>query len=228
MALRRVIDVDQYRRNLRRNSIVDTEQARQRRADAIWQEAGTIRGTASETYLRGRCGGLPDELLTGDVLRHHPAPLFDGEPTAALVARFRDLVTDEPRGIHRTFLTPDGRKAGPDAKRMLGPVAGAAIKLTPDGNVTAGLGIAEGLETAISVLLTGWRPVWALGSAGAIRSFPRLGGIEALTIFADADEAGWAAAEACGERLAGEGVEVRVIAPPGEGQDWNDRLGVQQ
>jgi putative DNA primase/helicase len=202
-------------------------EARQRRADAIWREADSIRGTASGTYLRRRCGGLPDELLSGAVLRHHPGLLFNSEPTPALIARFRDLRTDEPRGIHRTFVTPDGHKAGPDAKRMLGPVAGAAIKLTADDMVTTGLGLAEGLETALSVMLTGWRPIWALGSAGAIRSFPRLGGIEALTIFADADEAGWSAAEACGERLAAKGVEVRVLAPPAAGEDWNDHLGVQ-
>jgi hypothetical protein len=40
----------------------------------------------------------------------------------------------------------------------------------------------------------------ALGSAGAIRTFPVQPGVEALTIFADHDPAGMDAAKACGAR----------------------------
>ena len=55
---------------------------------------------------------------------------------------------------------------------------------------TKGLGISEGIETALAVVQrVGWGPVWATGSAGGIRNFPTL--IErTLHIFVDHDEAG--------------------------------------
>ena len=68
---------------------------------------------------------------------------------------------------------------------MLGPVAGCAVKLDADEMVEHGLGICEGIETALAIRATGWRPVWALGSAGAIAEVRADPGIETLTIFAD-------------------------------------------
>ncbi|MBD0276220.1 MAG: toprim domain-containing protein, partial [Acetobacteraceae bacterium] len=65
-------------------------------------------------------------------------------------------------------------------------------------------------------------PVWAAGSAGGIRNFPVLPGIEALTIFADQDGAGIGAARECGRRWAEAGREARLLAPP-EG-DWDNAL----
>ena len=82
---------------------------------------------------------------------------------------------------------------------MAGPVAGAAVKLDPDDGVTLGLVVAEGVETAMAARMLGYRPTWALGSAGAIASLPVLGGIEAITILGEADDGGAnaRAAEAC-------------------------------
>ncbi len=50
---------------------------------------------------------------------------------------------------------------------------------------------------AWAVLLSGWHPVWATTSAGAIERFQVLAAIESLTIFADADAAGMKAAKFC-------------------------------
>ncbi len=85
---------------------------------------------------------------------------------------------------------------------------------------------AEGLETALAVRATGWRPIWALGTAGAIETFPPLAGVEALTIFADNDESGRgiAAARTCAERWADAGVEVFIRMPRTIGADWADIL----
>ena len=79
----------------------------------------------------------------------------------------------------------DGHKIG---KKMLGPVAGCAVKIDSDEDVEQGLGICEGIETGLAIRATGWRPIWALGSAGAIQTFAPMPGVEALTIFADHDE----------------------------------------
>jgi len=44
--------------------------------------------------------------------------------------------------------------------------------VVPDEGVTAGLGLAEGIETALAVMQrAGWSPVWAATSAGAMDRF---------------------------------------------------------
>ena len=63
------------------------------------------------------------------------------------------------------------------------------------------------------MLLAGWSPIWAAGSAGAIRRFPVFTGIDSLTIFADADSAGLEAAQECAGRWAALGKEVRISSP---------------
>jgi hypothetical protein len=47
----------------------------------------------------------------------------------------------------------------------------------------------EGIETAVGGRMLGFKPVWALGSAGALRSFPVIDGIESLTLMVDNDPA---------------------------------------
>src|SRR5215467_11939288 len=84
---------------------------------------------------------------------------------------------------------------------------------TRDDAVMGGLGITEGVEDGLAVLLSGWSPIWAAGSAGAIRRFPILAGIDSLTIFADADSAGLEAAQECEGRWVTIGKEARIAAP---------------
>jgi hypothetical protein len=132
-----------------------------------------------------------------------------------MIALMTDPVTNEPVGIHRTYLRADGNGKADvtPAKMMLG--GAGIIRLVPDEHVMAGLGIAEGIETALSVMQGfGWRPVWAAASAGGIASFPTLAGIASLTIFADADPTGAKAADACAASWADAGREVRIMAPP--------------
>ena len=81
---------------------------------------------------------------------------------------------------------------------MLGPQG--VVRLSPDVAVTTGLGVSEGIEDGIAVMLSAWQPVWAATSAGAISKLPVLAGVQALTIFADADAAGLHAAETCRDR----------------------------
>jgi putative DNA primase/helicase len=85
------------------------------------------------------------------------------------------------------------------------------IRLSPDEDVTTGLGITEGIEDGLRVLLAGGSPVWACGSAGGIDGFPVLLGIECLTVFADNDDAGIRAAKRCEQRWHDAGEECRVV-----------------
>jgi hypothetical protein len=87
------------------------------------------------------------------------------------------------------------------------------IVSSADDDVTVGIGLSEGIEDGIAVLLSGWSPMWAATSAGAIAKLPVLAGIECLTIFADADTPGLKAARACTTRWQESGREAVLVAP---------------
>jgi hypothetical protein len=138
-----------------------------------------------------------------------------------MVALMTCAIRNVPTGVHVTYLRPDGRgKAdGASPKVMLG--RRGVIRLSPDDETTLGLGIAEGIETCLAVMQRlDWRPVWAATCAGAVATFPVLAGIEAITIFADADAAGMRAAEACARRWAEAGREASIWTP--RQGDWRD------
>jgi hypothetical protein len=201
-------------------------------AQAIWRESVSPLDTPVEVYLASRGCGLLLAEMAGRVIRYNPNCWF-GEPVRrrfpAMIALYRDIRTDEPRAIHRTALTLDGAAFLFDnnkVRQVLAPTAGAAIKLSPDADVCQGLGIAEGIETALSVMHVGWRPVWALGTAGGIAAFPVLDGIDHLTVFGDNDYSGTgqAAAETVERRWLQAGQECRVRWPKTPGHDWNDEV----
>jgi DNA primase len=184
-------------------------------AARIWTEAADPPGSPVENYLHRRGVHLPGL----PVLRWHPRCPRAAGALPAMVALMVDPVTGEPSGVHRTFIQPDGsgKAAVSPAKMMLGRAGVIRLaELTGEG-----LGLAEGIETALSVMQTiGWRPVWAAGSRGGIETFPVLPAI-ALTIFADGDAPGLKAACACAGRWAAAGAEALICTPPG-GLDWND------
>lgn len=130
---------------------------------SYWERSKDPRGTIVETYLASRCIVLPDGVA-GEVIRFCAGPRM-------MVALLRDIHTNEPCSIHRTFLTAEGAKI---EKRMLGRAKGAAIKLSPDEDVTHGLHIGEGIESTLSGIYMDLLPAWCLGRAGAIAEFPVL------------------------------------------------------
>jgi putative DNA primase/helicase len=204
----------------------ESDQAEDRKREAalrIWAEARDLHGSIVPRYLKDRGLALPTGVAN-KVLRFHPdCPWRERESllrVPAMVALMRDIVTDEPCGIHRTRLTEDGRKVD---RRMLGDAAGAAIKIDDDTRVTIGLTIGEGFETCLAGRQIGFRPVWALGSVGAIAKFPVLPGIEGLTILAEAGEASIRAVDECGTRWDAGGREV-IIVDPRAGSDLNDAI----
>jgi putative DNA primase/helicase len=201
-------------------------------AARLWQEGVSIRGTWAETYLVGRGVHLELEALAGHALRFHPRCPFklDTGQTAylpAMIAAMTDVRTGTFRGIHRTALADGGWAKSNivglgNPKKMLGPAAGACIKLSPDEDVTCGLHIAEGIETALACLAMHFRPIWIALSAGGVASFPVLAGIGALTVFADNDETGRKSAAACSRSWSSAGKEVTEIIPAVVGTDFAD------
>lgn len=187
----------------------------------LWNEATDPRRTLVERYLNSRGLDLPDDVAER-VVRFHGACMWDSERRACMLTAFRSIGDDKFVAVHRTLLSDDGRKLD---RRMLGPVAAAAIKIDDDRDVEQGLVIGEGFETALAARQLGFRPVWALGSAGAIASFPVLSGIDALTILAETDDSGAnaKAVRACGNKWAAAGREVIVATPYVRG-DMNDAV----
>jgi Toprim domain-containing protein len=193
----------------------------------IWGEAEPL-GRLAIDYLASRGINelpLPD---TNGVLRFHPrCPFGTGERHPCVLALYRDVVTNRPAAVHRTALSPDGKKLG---RKMLGPKTGTAIKLWPDDNAELGLVIGEGLETTLTAATriehrgTLLQPAWALGDAGNLAAFPVLAGIECLTILVDNDEsgAGQRAALECSSRWTSAGREVFRIILDRCGDDMND------
>jgi hypothetical protein len=73
----------------------------------IWRESINPRGTLVEQYLRSLSLDLPSEVAN-EVIRFHPYCLFGSERFPAMVCLVRHIRTDEPQGIQRTALAPDG------------------------------------------------------------------------------------------------------------------------
>jgi hypothetical protein len=196
------------------------------KAFLIWDAAVGAVGTPVEKYLATR-GCLPDSLdLLTNAVRFHPNCPMRMETVPAMVSMMRDMNTGQPTGIHRTALADDGSAkrtmpSGMPAKMMLGRAKGAAVMLSNPAPV---MGIAEGIETALSVQKMFGMPVWACMSASGIAGFPVICGITHLTIFADHDEAGLAVAENCAWRYQKNGIDAAIHHPREPGDDWNSFL----
>uniref|UniRef100_A0A486XT97 Bll0064 protein n=1 Tax=Rheinheimera sp. BAL341 TaxID=1708203 RepID=A0A486XT97_9GAMM len=122
-------------------------------------------------------------------------------------------------GVHRIYLSADGRKAPVSApKKSLpsvykGAMHGAAVRLYP---ATTSLGITEGLETALAVrCMHPSLPVWATLTAGGMKTLRLPAELNDVHIFVDHDQSGegFNAASILVCRLRKEGRKVTVHHP---------------
>lgn len=190
----------------------------------IWRETVDLLNSPAESYLLARLGKLPGDL---DDLRFHPRCPRGRDRLPAMVSLMRDASSNEPTGVHRTYLgrRPDGTWGKANVvpvKMMLGRSAGSVVKLTADEEVTVGLGLSEGIEDGLAIINSGWRPLWACLSAGSMSALPLLNGIEALTVFCDADSPGRKAASAAYERWHEAGKEAAIAEPPPGIKDFGE------
>jgi putative DNA primase/helicase len=196
--------------------------ARMTRAMVLWQEAKPPKGTIVETYLRRRRCSL-EPVLGADAIRFHPCCAFRADRVPVMLALITDAVTGKPIGVHRTAIKDDGsaKRFGKDSKMMVGVARRGAVRLHA---ASEHLGIAEGVETALSAMQVFKTAVWATLSSGGIARFPILPGIRLLTVFADHDQPGIAAAERCCRRYNAAGIDAEIRHPTQPGTDWNDYL----
>ncbi|MFN4088935.1 MAG: toprim domain-containing protein [Alphaproteobacteria bacterium] len=179
-----------------------------------------LAGSLAETYLRSR--GLQDPLCP-DLLFNPDITDYDTRRGwAGMVGVVRDGAGAPTGGIHRTYLLDDGSAKAPPGKKMLGAIAGGSVRLAPIG-ADGHLGVAEGIETALSARAIFGVPTWAALSADGIRRWQWPAGVRHVTIFADAGAAGTQAAAALADRLSAVGVPNTIVAPL-HGDDFNDDL----
>jgi putative DNA primase/helicase len=132
-----------------------------------------------------------------------------------------------PSTMHLTYLR-DGQKAAIERDRVVmtpsTPMAGGAVRLMPMRR--GELGVAEGIETALSAHALFGVPVWATLNAQMLEAFQPPQGCTLLHIYGDHDEnfTGQAAAYALAKRCALKWqVPCRVHIPLRPG-DYNDVL----
>lgn len=191
------------------------------RLRALWGEGVPVHASPAMLYLRMR--GLDG---AGQGLRFHGrVPLGAGRDVVfrpAILAAVQEGQT--LLALHRTFLAPDGARLAPDltpARRMLGRPGRGAVRFGP---ATTTLGIAEGLETAISAMRLLRVPVWAVLGNERLPRITIPSGVLRLLILADDDSAGRRSAALAAEAHATPGRSVIRLWPGRGHNDWNDKL----
>lgn len=193
--------------------------ARADAARAIWNAARPAAGALVETYLRARSIALPvpPVLRFAPALRHGPS----GRDLPAMVAAVQDA-EGSVAAIHRTYLRHGGTgKADVSPNKLaLGPIADGAVRLAPAG---AELGIAEGIETALSAAELYSVPTWAaLGARLHAIAIPAV--VRRVHVFADNGSPGMACANRTVAAYTRQGRDVLLRFPPRGYGDWNDAL----
>lgn len=201
------------------------EQARNR----VWRGAGTVTADSPVgLYLTGRVGRLwPSNAIRA------------GKIWNAEVGQKLDCMVSEITGkdgqqvnLHLTFVSPDGRKADiPTVKRVMPGTLpeGSAIRIWP---AAKRMGIAEGIENAMSAAMLYKLPVWSAVSGAMLAKWTPPDEAEEILIFADHDSnfTGQAKAYQLANRLVVQFKrKVKVMMPPLPDEDWNDHLrGLQR
>jgi len=187
----------------------------------IWRDAQPLRASPAKAYLESR--GI---LAASPALRFHPrTPLGPKGRARFLPAMIAAVSLDEgPIAIHRTFLSTEasGKAAFEKPKRALGALGEAAVRLFAP--VSGKLGLAEGVESAMSAYALTGIPVWAtLGNERfGLVSVPE--SVTELHLFVDHDAGGELAASRGLAAYAREGRTIHVRKPSSRDSDWNDEL----
>lgn len=205
-------------------AIAAEESRRVQNAQQQWRSSIDGRATLAKEYLRSRGLTLPDwpPTLRYNAQVWHP---FEKRTLPAMVAAIQGG-DHALRGVHCTYLRPDGSGKADVAKTklMFGKAWTGAIRLTP---AAAELSVAEGIETALSILVAGGaRHVWAAGSLGNMAALDLPPVVRVLHLWTDGDsnpQTMEGVLEKAARHHRHRGIMVHVHRAPA-GQDWNDVL----
>ena len=198
----------------------------QRIAQVLAQCVPLVPGDPVALYLKRR--GLGGVWPLPECLRLHRAlPYWHGvEKLGTFPAMVAPINAPDGRtvALHRTYLTPDGRKADvPSPKKLTGAaghLAGACIPLHKPSRGC--IGIAEGIETALAAWMASGVPTMAAYCAGNLAAWRWPPGVRRIVIFADHDNAGREAADTLRARAMAARLRCEVLTPTTEGADWCD------
>lgn len=191
---------------------------------ALWQ--GGIRLSPDDPagrYITRRLGKFVDSRA----LRFHPAIPYGETTRPGMLSAYVD-VNGDLAGLQRTFLTSDGQKAPMRNPRLtMGKLPdGGAVRLMRLEPKHTAVGIAEGVETALSAsVMNGGMPVWAALNSGRLAVWEPPEGFRAVVIFGDndANKDGQKAAYTLANRLEiTRKIMTQVEIPREVGTDWND------
>jgi phage/plasmid primase-like uncharacterized protein len=183
----------------------DHERQQRNKARYLWHSSKPVAGTPVENYLGQRLNG---KRPLSAAVRYLP-PLKSDHHPAMIV----------PYGLHKitavqlTLLKPDGTgKADIEPNKItIASPAGMPMVVAPPNDLL-GLAITEGVEDALSVHCATGLGAWASGGASFM---PKLATavpdyIEAITIYAHADEAGQRGAYELADALDARDIEIRI------------------
>jgi putative DNA primase/helicase len=209
------------------------------RAIEAWNKAARATGTMVEAYLR--CRGIVIQV---------PCPLrfigrkwnwCDGRAYPAMISLVAGVPGEEDSarepgnaliasGAHYTFLASRGSdgsigKAETEVcKLTLGQLRHGGVWLTPLDRIGDELAVAEGIETALSVMQMTGLPTVAALSASGMRGLRWPSQVRRLWIAADNDRAGLEAARVLRGRALRAGLRARIKVPANGKNDFNDLL----
>lgn len=223
----------------------DEDERLRQSLNRVWNESISISDRDAEParlYLARR--GI--SISPPETLRFHPSlSYYDGDKKIGEYPAIIAMVTGargNPVTIHRTYLTPDGKKAPVESPKKLmaypkdRKIVGGAIRLTEAGLQV--MAVAEGLETSLAVMEGTGLPVWCAVNALLLENFVPPEPVERVLVFADKDRPteqhpkghGQEAAKQLVQRLWEMGIKASAIVPAGDIQagqkslDWLDIL----
>ena len=193
----------------------------------LWRSGKPLEASsAAARYLTSRTGSMPScrDLRAAARMSYHVGAGIRPDYYSGLIAMIRDAVGD-PVNLHRTYLDAQGRKAAVEKQKLVMWGAdlppGCAIRLT---SVAEEMGVAEGIETALSASAMFDLPVWSAINADILSKWSPPAEVKRVVVFGDNDVgcAGQAAAFSLAKRLKAKGLNAEVCIPSREGADWND------
>lgn len=192
-----------------------------RNALRLWREAQVIAGSPAALYLASR--GV---VARCSDLRFHPqmplGPKNCVQFLPAMIAAVRNDVGI--LALHRTFLAADEPRLASfeRPRRALGTLGNGSVRLAwPRGGR---LGLAEGIETALSATQLFGVPCWATLGNERFGLVTVPDSVRELHLFVDHDAGGELAEYRARETYEREGRRIVIRRPGRFGQDWNDVL----
>jgi putative DNA primase/helicase len=201
-----------------------SDERRRKMMDTLWKSSvAVVGGDPVSRYLTARVGRIrvPHTLRFVERCRYQ-----DETPSyhPAMLAMVQNS-DGKPVQLHRTYLTAQGDKANVQSVRRLmpGPIPpGSCVRLA---DYSEQIGIAEGIETALSAMMLFRIPCWSALNATLLAQWVPPDGVKSVTVFADNDRsfAGQRAGYELAHRLSSK-FSINVRVPPQPDTDWNDVL----